>query len=111
MVVTTDDLYILGHYEYGEAFFGSVSGMNYRVERDPFKNVKFAKPEEKAGAHLKVYIWPGPRNFATTDPSLIETKLFDFSDEGKAEAAAYISETYEKDKEKWDDIKDKGLFG
>ena len=81
MVVNSEDLYILGHYEYGEAFFGSVSGMNYRVERDPFKNVKFAPPEEKQGAHLKVYIWPGPKNFATTDPEKIITKTFDFSDE------------------------------
>ena len=111
MVVNSQDLYLLSHYEYGEAFYGSVSGMNYRVNRNPMEFVKFSTPEEKADATLIAYIWPGPKNFAKTDPEKIYSKEFPYSDEGKDELAAWISEQYESRKSEWDRIAEKGLLG
>lgn len=111
MVVTTEDLYLLSHYEYGEAFYGSVKGMHYRVNRNPMDYVRFSTPEEKANATLIAYIWPGPKNFIKTDPEKIYSKEFPYSDEGKAEMAAWISEQYESKKAEWDRIAEIGLFG
>lgn len=111
MVVKSEDLYLLSHYEYGEAFYGSVSGMNYRVNRNPMAFVKFESVEVKADATLIAYIWPGPKNFVNTDESLIYSKEFPYSDEGKAEMAAWISEEYESRKAEWDRIAEKGLLG
>ncbi len=111
MVVKTEDLYLLSHYEYGEAFYGSVGGMNYRMNRNPMKHVKFAPLEEKMNATLIVYIWPGPYCFAKTDPEKMVTKEFPYSDEGKEQAAEFISEQYESRIREWREVERKGLFG
>ena len=111
MVVNSQDLYLLSHYEYGEAFFFFFIGMNYRVNRNPMEFVKFSTPEEKADATLIAYIWPGPKNFAKTDPEKIYSKEFPYSDEGKDALAAWISEQYESRKSEWDRIAEKGLLG
>ena len=111
MVVNSKDLYLPSHYEYGEAFYGSVSGMNYRVNRNPMKFVKFESPEVKADATLIAYIWPGPKNYVNTDPEKIYSKEFPYSGEGKEEMAVWISEQYESRKSEWDRIAEKGLLG
>lgn len=111
MVVKSEDLYLLSHYEYGEAFYGSVSGMNYRVNRNPMKFVKFEKAEVKNNATLIAYIWPGPKNFVSTDEEKIYQKEFPYSEEGKDQMAAWISEEYEAKKDEWDRIAEKGLLG
>lgn len=111
MVVESKDLYLLEHYEYGEAFYGSVGGMNYRVNRNPMKHVKFASAEEKMNATLIAYVWAGPKCFAKTPPEKIISKEFPYSDEGKEELAAWISEQYESRKAEWDDVVSKGLLG
>lgn len=111
MVVESKELYLLEHYEYGEAFFGSVGGMNYRINRNPMKHVKFAPMEEKMNATLIAYVWPGPKCFAKTDPEKIVSREFSYSDEGKADAAAWISEQYESRKAEWDEAAAKGILG
>ncbi len=105
------DVYLIGHYEYGEAYYGSLSGMNFRINREPFVYAVKASDEEKAAARLSVTIWPGPKNFSTTPDEEKSTMDFDFSEEGKAEAVAYINKCYENDKERWDEIKNAGLLG
>ena len=111
MVVESKDLYLLEHYEYGEAFFGSVGGMNYRINRNPMKHVKLAPLEEKMKATLIAYVWPGPKCFAKTASEKILSEEFPYSDEGKMEAAAWISEQYESRKAEWDEVDDKGILG
>lgn len=111
MVVESKDLYLLEHYEYGEAFYGSVGGMRYRVNRNPMDFVKFESVEKKFDANLIAYVWPGPKNFAKTDKELVVSKEFPYSDEGKEELAAWISEQYESQKARWDEIASKGLLG
>lgn len=111
MIIESKDLYLLSHYEYGEAFYGSIGGMNYRVNRNPMKNVRFSSAEEKADATLIAYIWPGPKNFNKTDPEKIRSKEFPYSDEGKDELAAWLSEQYESRRSEWDEIVKKGLLG
>lgn len=111
MVVESKDLYLLEHYEYGEAFYGSVGGMNYRVNRNPMEHVKFAPAEEKKKATLIAYVWPGPKCFAKTSPEQIISKEFAYSDEGKEALAAWISEQYENRKPEWDEVAGRGLLG
>ena len=111
MVVESKDLYLLEHYEYGEAFYGSVGGMHYRVNRNPMKNVRFASPEEKQDATLIAYVWPGPKSFVNTGEEDIQSKEFAYSDEGKDELAAWISNQYEERKDFWEKTASKGLFG
>lgn len=111
MVVKSTDLYLLEHYEYGEAFFGSVGGMNYRINRNPMKHVKFAPVEEKMNATLIAYVWPGPKCFAKTSPEKILAQEFPYSDEGKARAAEWISEQYESRKAEWDAAAERGILG
>ena len=111
MVVESTDLYLLEHYEYGEAFYGSVGGMHYRVNRNPMKNVRFASPEEKQDATLIAYVWPGPKSFVNTGEEDIQSKEFAYSDEGKEEAAAWISARYEERKAFWDERLSRGLLG
>lgn len=111
MVVESKDLYLLEHYEYGEAFYGSVGGMNYRLNRNPMKHVKFAPVEEKMKATLIAYVWPGPKCFAKTPEEAIVSKEFPYSNEGKEEAAEWISNQYETRKAEWDEVVSKGLLG
>ena len=105
------DVYLLSHYDYGEACYGSLSGMNYRINRDPFVYSKGASKEDQEAARLVVYIWPGPLGFTKVDKNNIITKDFDYTEEGKKEAVDYINDSYLKDKERWDEIKKAGLLG
>lgn len=111
MVVESKDLYLLEHYEYGEAFYGSVGGMNYCLNRNPMKHVKFAPPEEKMNATLIAYVWPGPKCFAKTPEEDMVSKEFPYSNEGKEEAAEWISNQYETRRAEWDEVVSKGLLG
>ncbi len=111
MVVESKDLYLLEHYEYGEAFFGSVAGMNYRVARNPMKFVKFEPIEVKMDATLLVTIWPAPKCYDKADKDKMLSKEFPYSDIGKDEAACFISEQYESRIEEWKEAKRRGLFG
>ncbi|MCH5281559.1 MAG: hypothetical protein J1E61_08835 [Lachnospiraceae bacterium] len=111
MVVESKDLYLLEHYGYGEAFYGSVGGMRYRVNRNPMVPDRAASKEEMQDVTLIVYIWPGPKNFAKTPKEEMISKEFAYSDEGKEEAAAWISAQYEERKAFWEETAAKGILG
>ena len=49
--------------------------------------------------------------FAKTASEKILSEEFPYSDEGKMEAAAWISEQYESRKAEWDEVVDKGILG
>ena len=70
------------YYEYGEPYFGSDGGMNYRVVREPLENVHFIPPEKRPAGVLRASAWRGPWNFAVTPEKEIQTKEFAFTEEG-----------------------------
>ena len=92
MAIDANQLYHISFYEYGEAYFGSCSGMRYRVAREPLENVHFTPPDQRGEAVIAASIWPEPFSYASTDPSLIRTKSFPFSQGGLQEAAEWLDE-------------------
>ena len=52
-------------------------------------------------AVLTVDIWPGPWTIEYTDPALRAQRVFPLSEEGRAEAMAWIAETYHGAPERW----------
>ena len=52
-------------------------------------------------AILTVDIWPGPWTIEYTDPALRTQRVFPLSEEGLADAAAWIADTYHSDPERW----------
>ena len=47
------ELFRIEYYEYGEPYFGSDGGMNYRVAREPLENVHFIPPEKRSAGVLR----------------------------------------------------------
>jgi len=71
-----------------EAGTGSYKGMRWRIEKGP-------------EGELKVTIYPEPKAFANTPDSEKESRNFDFSEEGKEQAAKWLWEQYELQKDRW----------
>lgn len=86
------DLYTIGYYEYGEAYFGSCDGMEYRIAREPLRDVHFTPPDKRDPAVLRFTVWPGPYCFAKTPDSMKISKEFAFSAEGLSEGAQWLNE-------------------
>ena len=80
-MIQKQDLFNIRFYEKAR-FHGSCQGLHYRIE-------KITADEEKK---LKVTTWPGPYNFETTDDSLKQSALFEFSNEGLCDICAYLNE-------------------
>ncbi len=86
------ELFRIEYYEYGEPYFGSDGGMNYRVAREPLENVHFIPPEKRPAGVLRASAWQGPWNFAVTPEKEIQTKEFAFTEEGLQEAIAWLND-------------------
>jgi hypothetical protein len=86
--------YKISFYDYGLPFLGSYKGMCYRLARNPLQDVHSQSAEKRAEATLMATIWPQPYSFNNTEDSLKETKEFEYSTEGKAEAIAWLNEKY-----------------
>ena len=56
---------------------------------------------QKEEAVLTVDIWPDPWALDCTDPALRRQKVFPLTEEGRAEAAEYLSSTYSADTAYW----------
>ena len=56
---------------------------------------------QKEEAVLTVDIWPDPWALDRTDPALRRQKVFPLTEEGRAEAAEYLSSTYSADTAYW----------
>lgn len=97
-MIEDKDVYSLVHYEYGVAYSGEYGGMRYRIARSPLERV-FGK-KDKGEAKLEVNIWRGPFCFDKTSEE-ITTRFFEFTEEGKTEAVAFINGEYEDKKEFW----------
>ncbi|HAB93320.1 MAG TPA: hypothetical protein DCF49_00915 [Lachnospiraceae bacterium] len=92
MKIDPKELYSIGFYEYGEALYGSCGGMRYRVAIDPLKNVHYTPPDKRDPAVLLAKIWPEPFSYGATDPSLIKSREFPFSEKGLEEAVEWLNE-------------------
>ena len=90
MSVKREDIHNFKYFEYGEAFYGSDKGLRYRIGIEPLENVFYASKEDKEKHTIKAYVWSEPFNFSVTKDKL--SKEFSFSEEGVAEAVAWINE-------------------
>jgi len=93
-MIENSDILSLGYYNYGQPFSGSCRGMRYRLEK-----LNEEKDEEGAvtrQAGLRAVVWPEPFSFENTDASLMEEKIFEFSEEGKQQAVDWLNGRYEQ---------------
>lgn len=94
MALTAKDLFPIEHYEYGEAYFGSLCGMRFRVARDPLESVHSTAPEERGACTLRVSVWPEPDSYRTAPQETITSKDFPFTQAGLEAAAAWLNEIH-----------------
>lgn len=92
-MIHKEDILSLNYYTYGQAFTGSEKGMRYRVviqkeEKDEEGNVT----KEKG---LVASVWPEPFSYDQTPGEQIETKIFEFSEEGRENLVNWLNERYE----------------
>lgn len=84
-MIQPQDIFNIRFYE-KQKFHGSYQGMHYRIE-------KISENDEKK---LRVITWPGPYNFDTTDDSLKESALFNFSNGGLKDVCNYLNDFHKK---------------
>lgn len=97
MAIREEDILSYSFFQYGTPFFGSFQGKNYRIARDPLKNVFFdSDPHKNDGATFEVTVWEGMNNFATTK-SQKETKHFPFTPEGRLLVIAWLNECADRE--------------
>lgn len=89
------DTFRLPFYDYGEAMYGSIGGMSFRIARKPLSK---KDPEPPV---LEVHVWRGPYNFETTTEEK-QVKEFPYTEEGKKESTDWLNALYESDRENWD---------
>lgn len=92
-MITSDDILSLNFYNYGNPFTGSYQGMRYRI-------VKQKETKDEEGRTIKeegllVAIWPEPFAYEKTADELKITKLFPFSEEGKAQVLEWLNSSWE----------------
>ena len=87
-MIENSDILSLNYYNYKQPFSGSFRGMRYRIEKDKEEN------------SLKVSVWPEPFSYEKTDEKLIRKESFEFSEEGKESAVAWLNKVHEQ--EDWD---------
>ena len=95
MSLTARDLFSIEHYEYGEAYFGSLRGMRFRVAREPLADVHHAPPDKRGEAALRASAWPEPDSFRTAPAGTVLTKDFPFTADGLTQAAAWLNEIHD----------------
>lgn len=75
------------YYGYGKPFTGSYNGKRYRIMM-----VKEGSKEEDSEIKLlKLWIYPEPFSFENTDESLMESKEFEFSQNGYDTLLEYLN--------------------
>lgn len=92
MALTAHELFPFVHYEYGEAFYGSIGSMRYRVAREPFANVHWTPADKRGDATMRVTIWPGPYSYAKTEDAVKESRDFPFEESSMEAIASYLNE-------------------
>jgi len=91
---------LLHYFKSKNNYSGSEGGMRYRIM--PSKRTVTAEDgSEKEESILTVDIWPDPWTIEMTDPALRSQKIFPLTDEGRAEAAEYLDNSYKNEPERW----------
>ena len=92
MKIREDDILSYNFFQYGTPFTGSFHGKNYRIARNPLKNVFFDNdPHKNDDATFEVIVWGGSNNLATTKEEKI-TGNFPFTPEGRLAAISWLNE-------------------
>lgn len=73
----------LSFYKAGGVYTGGNKAVRYMVRKE----------DGDGDVRLVTYIWPGPFRFSATDDELKKSSSFELSDDGIAEAAAWLGET------------------
>lgn len=94
MAISEEDILSYNFFQYGTPFFGSFRGRNYRIAREPLKNVFFdSDPHKNDNALFEVILWEGMNNLATTE-SEKRTEHFPFTAEGRLAAIAWLNQQF-----------------
>ncbi len=80
-MIKAEDILSLEYLKKTE-FTGSHQGLRYRLQ--------CISAEDKKS--LMVYVWPEPFNFVTTPDEQKQHEVFDFSDDGIADAVAWMND-------------------
>lgn len=91
---------LLHYFKSKNEYSGAHFGMRYHFKPAKRKLTKEDGTEEEQSYLLGV-IWPDPWAEEKTDPALRIEREFPFSDEGLAQAAAWLAETFAADEERW----------
>ena len=86
MRIKEADLFNINFYK-KEMFHGSCGSMRYRI----------AAQNTDDGRRLRVTVWPGPYNYASTPDQEKRSEDFPFSREGLSAAAARLNEIWEQE--------------
>lgn len=90
MAISEEDILSYNFFQYGTPFFGSFCTKNYRIARNPLKNVFFDNdPHKNDDATFEVTVWEGKNNFATTESEKV-TQYFPFTAKGRLAAIAWL---------------------
>ena len=92
MKITARDLFSIEHYEYGEAYFGSLNDLRFRVAREPLIDVHFIPQEQRGESVLRVSVWPEPDSYRSAPKESISFADFPFTQEGLEQAAEWLNE-------------------
>ena len=95
MALTGKDLFSIAHYEYGEAYFGSLQGMRFRVAREPLEDVHYTPPEKRGACTLLASVWPEPDSYRSAPDHAVISKNFPFTQEGLDQAVEWLNEIHE----------------
>ena len=90
MAICEEEILSYNFFQYGTPFFGSFRVKNYRIARNPLKNVFFdSDPHKNDDAQFEVTVWEGMENFDTTTAEKI-TEYFPFTPKGRLSAVAWL---------------------
>ena len=85
------DLFSLSHYEYGEAYYGSLSGMRFRVAREPLADVHGLPADQRGEAVLRTVTWPEPDSYRSAPEEARTVRDFPFTQDGLNRAAEWLN--------------------
>lgn len=97
-MIQDTDIYGVNYFRYGEAFYGSDTGMRYRIEKN---QEEVPEGQEKPSPRLKVTIWPEPMGYDATGDKEKETNYFSFDSQGRDEMIAWLNEKHQEEKFRW----------
>ena len=80
-----------GFYKYGKPFTGSFQGNRYRIMA-VLRETHESDALTEENAVLRLWLWPEPLSFEKTDPQLMTTVDFPFSEAGYEQVIAYLNE-------------------